>query len=239
MPAMFRVLPALVIVFPSPLSLAQWDDSRIIGRVAPSVAIISAHTTKGTSIGSGFVVSADGQIATSLHVIEGAESVSVTLATGETYELASVLAYHSRIGLAVIKIAGSGLPVVELGDSDGIAVGEPVAVIGNPRGPGGGVTSGKISEIRENPSDQTYHIMQTDAAISPDDSGGPLINSKGQVIGMIISKLRDPQVWNRAIPINYVRGYLTRPMRPMALSTLQWELKYEALKTGFENWLSP
>lgn len=221
---MSRILIVLVAVFNSSLSLAQSDVSAVIGKVAPSVVAISAKSAKGTSDGSGFIVSADGKIATSLHLIERATSVSVNLATGESYKISSVLAFHPRTNLALIKIDGLRLPAVDLGDSDKIVIGEMAVVVGSPEGSAGTATPGKISAIRPNPSDNTHSLLQTDAVVNSRDSGGPLVNSKAQVIGMIVSKSHDSKLVNFAIPINYLRGYLAQPMLPMNLGKFRTEL---------------
>ena len=136
-------------------------------------------------LGSGFIVSSDGQIVTNNHVVEGAETVTVKLADGRSFE-ASVVGSDPMTDIAVLKInADVDLPFVAFGSSKGLRVGDEVVAVGNPFGLGGTVTSGIISalsrDINAGPFDD---FIQTDAAINRGNSGGPLFNNEGAVIGM-------------------------------------------------------
>lgn len=135
--------------------------------------------------GSGFIISEDGYIVTNNHVVEGATSVKVTLNNDETFD-AEIVGLDSRMDLALLKInADSKLPFISFGDSERSRVGEWVIAIGNPLGLGGSVTAGIISalgrDIRSGPYDS---FIQTDAPINRGNSGGPLINLNGEVIGV-------------------------------------------------------
>jgi len=136
------------------------------------------------SLGSGFIVNADGYVVTNNHVVDGATEIKVTLADGR--ELAAkVLGRDPKTDLALLKIDATGLPLIALGDSTQLQVGEPVMAIGNPFGLEQTVTTGIVSAtgrvIGEGPYDD---FIQTDASINPGNSGGPLINSKGQAVGI-------------------------------------------------------
>ncbi len=136
-------------------------------------------------LGSGFIVSADGKIVTNHHVVEGAETVTVKLADGRSFE-ATVEGSDPMTDIAVLKIkADVDLPFVEFGTSKGLRVGDEVVAVGNPFGLGGTVTSGIISalsrDIQSGPFDD---FIQTDAAINRGNSGGPLFNNAGAVIGV-------------------------------------------------------
>jgi serine protease Do len=143
-----------------------------------------------TSLGSGFVIDADGYVLTNRHVIEGADEISVTFPNGETYE-AKVVGRDPRTDVALIKIEPKEtLTVLPLGDSDRVEVGEWVMAVGNPFGLGGnsvtvGVVSYKGRDLELGAVPHTsVEMLQTDAAINPGNSGGPLLNTNGEVIGI-------------------------------------------------------
>ena len=136
-------------------------------------------------LGSGFIISADGDVVTNNHVVQDADTVTVKLSDGRSYE-ADVVGTDPATDLALLKItADTPLPAVELGDSSVIRAGDEVVAVGNPFGLGGTVTSGIVSatsrDIRSGPYDD---FIQTDAAINRGNSGGPLFNNAGEVIGV-------------------------------------------------------
>ncbi len=137
--------------------------------------------------GTGIIVTQDGYIATNNHVVDGADSVKVTLYDGTEYP-AKIVGIDKTTDLAVIKIDATALTPAALGDSDALQVGETVVAIGNPLGEklAGSVTSGIISALNRDISTNGYsqEYIQTDAAINPGNSGGALVNIKGQVIGI-------------------------------------------------------
>lgn len=146
------------------------------------------YVTEGA--GSGVIVSSDGYIATNNHVIDGASGITVTLSDGTEYS-AELIASDSKTDLAVIKINAEGLTPAVFGSSSELCVGEPVIAIGNPLGElGGTVTSGIISALdREVTIDgQSMTLLQTDASVSPGNSGGGLFNSSGELIGIVNAK---------------------------------------------------
>jgi S1-C subfamily serine protease len=196
--------------------------AQIAKRDSPSVVVIQGKTASGDVLGSGFVVSKDGKIVTNLHVIRDMKTASVQLANGEIFDSLSVLATDERRDLAVLQIAGFNLPVLELGNSDVVAVGEPLAIIGSPRGLEGTVTAGILSSIRD--SGDGFKVIQTDAAVNPGNSGGPLVNGKGQAIGVVSFQLRSAEGLNFAIPINYVRGLMNTFHSPMTLEQMRKSL---------------
>ena len=112
-------------------------------------------------------------------------------------------------------------PAIELGNSNQVVVGEPLVAVGSPRGLTGTVTAGILSAVRD---DSGVKLLQTDAAVNPGNSGGPLLNNKAQVIGVVVAKVRGEGL-NFAIPINYVRGMLADLSGPpMDLQTLRTKL---------------
>lgn len=166
------------------------------------------RTVRGT--GSGFIINSSGQILTNAHVVNGADTVSVTLKDGRTLE-GEVLGEDPVTDVAVIKIQANNLPAVALGNSDVLQPGEAVIAIGNPLGLDNTVTAGIISATDRSSSDvgvpdKRVGFIQTDAAINPGNSGGPLLNARGEVIGMNTAIIQGAQGLGFAIPINTVQG---------------------------------
>lgn len=134
--------------------------------------------------GSGFIISADGLILTNHHVVEGADEITVRLTDNREFK-GKVLGSDAKTDIAVVKIEASDLPVLKMGNSDELKVGEWVAAIGSPFGLDNTVTSGIVSaKSRKLPSDQYVPFIQTDVAVNPGNSGGPLFNMKGEVVGI-------------------------------------------------------
>jgi hypothetical protein len=206
------------------LNQSPLDSPSIVAKVSPAVVLIKGESASGTVLGSGLIVSPDGKIATNLHVIRDLKTAGVQLASGEIFDSVSVLAFDDRKDLAIVKIAGFDLPTVELGNSNDVKTGERVVVIGSPRGLQGTVTTGVVSAIRDEPSGAGFKLIQTDASVNPGNSGGPLLNGRGQAIGVVTSKLRGSEGLNFALPINYVRGMLENPQKPMSLEELKANL---------------
>ena len=141
-----------------------------------------AQPTQG--LGTGFVISADGQIVTNAHVVDGADTVKVTLPDGRSFD-AEVLGTDPATDIAVVKVDATDLPTLAFGDSDSLQVGQDVVAIGNPFGLGNSVTSGIVSALGRNINSGPFDdFIQTDAAINRGNSGGPLFNAEGQVVGM-------------------------------------------------------
>jgi serine protease Do len=136
------------------------------------------------SLGSGFIISADGYILTNAHVVEAAEDINVKLNDKREFK-AKVIGSDKRTDVAVIKIEASGLPAVKIGDPERLKVGEWVLAIGSPFGFESTVTAGIISaKGRSLPQENYVPFIQTDVAINPGNSGGPLFNLKGEVVGI-------------------------------------------------------
>src|SRR6058998_1705210 len=165
------------------------------------------------SLGSGFVINPNGLIVTNNHVVDGATEIKVTLA--DERELPGrVLGRDPKTDIALLKVDATGLPVVPLGDSSRLQVGEPVMAIGNPFGLEQTVTTGIVSAtgrvIGEGPYDD---FIQTDASINPGNSGGPLINAQGQAVGInaaIFSQSGGSVGIGFAIPVNLAKPVLTQ-----------------------------
>jgi serine protease Do len=161
-----------------------------------------------TSEGSGVIIASDGYILTNRHVIENAETVTVDLSDGESYD-AKVIGSDGRDDLALIKIEPKKpLPVAPLGDSDAIRPGDWVIALGNPYGLEWSVTVGVVSaKGRALPNSTFRDYIQTDAAIYPGNSGGPLFDLAGEVIGINRSVIPDTNL-GFAVPINTAKDIL-------------------------------
>ncbi len=180
----------------------EWDEPllrRFSGRNPASDRV-----ERGT--GSGFLISADGQVLTNAHVINGADRVNVKLKDGRSFA-GKVLGEDPLTDVAVVKIQSTNLPTVALGNSDYLRSGEWAIAIGNPLGLDNSVTIGIVSATERSSSqigvpDKRVGFIQTDAAINPGNSGGPLLNASGEVIGINTAIIQGAQGLGFAIPIN-------------------------------------
>ncbi|HZB40763.1 MAG TPA: trypsin-like peptidase domain-containing protein [Ilumatobacter sp.] len=186
--------------------------------VAVRPAIVAIHTRvtetdvfgqeiQGEAAGSGFVLSADGYVVTNNHVVEGASDITVTFDDGSTEE-AELVGADPRADLAVLHVDRTDLEPLALGDSDAIRVGDPVVAIGNALDLGaeptvtGGLISAKDRTITDPNGSVLADLIQTDAAISPGNSGGPLLDMTGQVVGINTAVAGQGQNIGFAIAIN-------------------------------------
>ena len=188
---------------------------------SPAVVLIMQLDSAGkwTSLGSGFVVSPSGVIVTNNHVIApdtGAVKLTIKLPRGDVYTDVRVIYTETRRDFAVLSVKAMGLPTLKVGDSDTVEVGDQVVAIGNPQGLELTFTSGIVESVRVDPS-QGYRFIQHQAPISHGSSGGPLLNMKGEVVGINTFTIKDAQNLNGAIPINYVKPYFTDA------PTMTWE----------------
>jgi serine protease Do len=166
--------------FGVPAPRQQQPDTPRGRRQGPQQQQPEEETPRG--VGSGFVISADGYILTNAHVVEGADEVYVTLTDKREYK-AKIIGSDKRSDVALVKIEGSNLPRLIFGDSNKLRVGEWVIAIGSPFGLENTVTAGIISAKARDTGDY-LPLIQTDVAVNPGNSGGPLINMRGEVIGI-------------------------------------------------------
>lgn len=221
-----------------PASFASEKDALTVAEVARKVgpAVVAVTTkSKGASgffgtpgvqqgVGSGMIINEEGYVLTNYHVVQGAQEVKVILSTGQEVN-AKTINYDADYDVAVVKITDSiKVPaVVELGDSKALQVGEGVVAIGNPLGKEflGSVTTGVVSALNRNISSENKELsyIQTDAAINSGNSGGPLINTRGQVIGINTAKIKDSGVEGLgfAIPVDAVKDKIQDLSRPILM----------------------
>jgi serine protease Do len=217
---------------PLPPGLGVWVElARVVKPAVANVSTLQRTTPRGgpeeffrrffgepqpgprgrQSLGSGFIVSADGYVVTNVHVVRGASEIVVRLADHSEHK-ARLVGSDPRTDIALLKIDAGGLPTLAFGDSDEVPVGQPVMAIGNPFGLEQTVTTGIVSAkerfIGAGPYDD---FIQTDASINPGNSGGPLVDTRGALIGIntaIFSQSGGSIGIGFAIPVNIAKDVL-------------------------------
>lgn len=211
----FISLCLLLIISFQPSAQAQ-DTRKIAERAFQStVLLIMEDSTDEQSIGSGFFVRR-GQVVTNFHVINDAVEGKAKLVGGEkTYEVEGVTAIRPEQDLALLDVPIPEATVLPLADSNSVQVGEPVYAVGNPKGLEGTFSEGIVSSIRKG---KFGTVLQITAPISAGSSGGPVLNEKGDVVGVSFASLREGQNLNFALPSFYVKTLMSEsgPVRSLA-----------------------
>jgi len=221
---------------------------QIAAAVLPAVVRVQARTSDGRATGSGVIFTADGYVLTNAHVVDGARTIAVTLATAEPLK-ASLVGADPLNDLAVLRVRRSALPVASFGRSADLAVGDAAIVVGSPFGFRGSVTSGIVSALHrvvKVPGDQgpgTGHelvdVIQTDAAINPGNSGGALADGGGRVVGISTAIATSGNVESSAgvgfaIPIEealeVARTLVAK--KPVRVPFLGWEIEDLSAETA-------
>lgn len=187
----------------APLGRARLD----VAALSRAVVTLRAETAAGEATGSGVIVDSTGFVVTASHVIAGATRILVRLVSGEELVVEGVAEVDSRLDIAVLRIAGFGLPTAVLGNSDSVQLGDRLLAIGSPLGLERTVTDGLLSSMR---LDEGIRRMQVSIPVAPGSSGGPVFTEGGAVVGIIVSGIRGggAENLNFAMPINYIRGKL-------------------------------
>ena len=211
---------------------AESPMTHVIKKVSPSVVSISADNNTGA--GTGFIISRDGYIISNKHVVTNlAINYSVTLQTGEKLP-AKILLLDNENDLAILKIEGSNFTFSALGNSDSLKLGENIIVIGNALGQfNNSVSTGVVSGLNRSLSAKNQQtgevvnltgLIQTDAAINLGNSGGPMVDNNGKVMGVNVATVMGMNDVSFSIPINKVNGLLDRikaePLIPQNLQSL-------------------
>ena len=214
---LLRIIPVIVLVFCRISTVSAQTAPEIAEKALAATVYLEMQDSKGVPLGfgSGFFVG-DNLIATNYHVIEGAARGTAKL-VGQfsTYTIEGVTATDQTNDLALLKVTMSGINPLPLGNSSDVKIGETVYVAGNPKGLEGTFSNGIISSRRD---PYTKERLQMTAPISPGSSGGPVLNSKGEVIGVSFMTLVGGQNLNFAIPSRYLTELLieSKPAKPLA-----------------------
>ena len=208
-----QIISAILLVFISSPVFAfgkvEKNPVSIYEKINPAIVTVDSQIPDGLSCGTGCIIDKSGVILTSAHVVDIGKTVVVTMSNGQNYDAKVLKHLGNNKDIALLKIdAKKDLKTVKLGNSSKVKVGQKVLAIGNPFGFSGTLTQGIVSRI-----DYAKNRIQTDAAINPGSSGGPLLNTNGDVIGINQAIYNpDNNISNIGIgfatPINLVKEYL-------------------------------
>lgn len=211
--AIYLALLVLVGASPAYPQTAQQVAKKAFGSTV--LLVMEDANGQPVSLGSGFFVGKN-EIASNLHVVEDAvRGYAKLVGQKNKYDIEGITAIDSERDLVVLKVAASVSPTLTLGDSDAVQVGERVFAVGNPQGLEGTFSQGIVSSVREFGTDK---LLQITAPISPGNSGGPVLNVGGTVVGVSVATFRGGQNLNFAIPSNYLKVLVdkTGPTKPLA-----------------------
>lgn len=200
---------------------------------SPAVFYVEVYDSANRAIatGSGFFIDSTGKAVTNYHVIEGAQSASITTSdTKKTYKVTGVYDYSVQEDWAVIQVDGSGFSCLEIGDTSTVVGGATVYAIGSPLGLQNSISQGLISNVSRIENGVSY--IQTSAAISSGSSGGALINKYGEVVGITSASYLEGQNLNLALPITIIEGYSTAGLQPVSAATPKPSVSYELDKNS-------
>ncbi|MDD5432426.1 MAG: trypsin-like peptidase domain-containing protein [Candidatus Omnitrophica bacterium] len=188
-------------------SLSQNSPRDIFESISPAVVYITNKTLAGEEyLGSGFVVDPKGIVVTNFHVTKLSKEINVKFKNGKSYPVTGIIYYDARFDICIFKIEADDLPTILLGNSDSAYIGDKIYVIGNPLGLEYTFSDGLLSGVREY---NKLKYLQFSAPISPGNSGGPLINSKGEVLGIVTFLMQGGQNLNFALAINTIKPLIT------------------------------
>jgi len=244
---------AQAVVEPDVIRVVEFEQSAIIDavdRVCPAVVTITPRGVRNgrvfpEGVGSGVIYDDEGWIITNRHVVCGADSLSVQLASGQQFD-GVVHGLDTLTDLAIVKIEGAGLPFVTIGNSDTLKVGQLAVAIGSPLGTfTNSVTTGVVSAMGRHidvtdacgttpgSPERLRNLIQTDAAINPGNSGGALVDSAGELIGINTAIAGDAEGIGFAIPIDLARPIMQQAVEGEALSRPWMGIFYTAITPVF------
>jgi len=204
--SLFTATSVLAQSVPSSRDAATW--SAALARVSAATVTLEVQGTCCGASGSGLLLTHTGLIATSAHVIAGAQRVRVRLSTGEVFDAVGMLSYAPRLDLALILIPGVALPSAPLADSDRLVVGQRLLAIGVPFGEGTTVTETLLRAVRTEDGVRWLHMS---VPVFPGAGGGPVVDEQGDVVGLVVvGAAAGAEPLDMAIPINDVRGAVER-----------------------------
>ncbi len=221
---------------PSP-TVTPITESELFNKTVPAIVVVYSFDKNNELMGqgTGFLLTNTGIIATNFHVIDGSYSLRVAFTNGEKYDVKEIVAKDEHRDIAILNVNGFDLPIIKLGNSNNISIGEKVIAIGNPLGLSNTLSSGIISGIRTDLED--YKLIQTTTPISPGSSGGPLLNMKGEVIGITTMYLKGGQNLNFVVPVNYLIALNNKDSETstqLTYSSEDLELKKELAEKYYE-----
>jgi S1-C subfamily serine protease/regulator of sirC expression with transglutaminase-like and TPR domain len=224
LPWMLSVLTALVLSMGTSLVWGQGKvgegPERSVADIAASIRGAVVKVTQvgregAYGVGTGFVVSEDGLIATNRHVIGEARGIRVETSDGKVHEVTEVFASDTRLDLALVRIGAKGLKPLPLGDSDALRQGEPIVAMGNPEGLTYSVVEGVVSEVRR--EIEGVGMIQLAVPIERGNSGGPLLDRQGRVVGILTLKSARTENLGFAMPVNELKRLRDKP-NPVPMS---------------------
>ncbi len=220
----YLVVVALLIAMPL-RAAEQMSVRQIAANAQMAVATVRAYAAgEEISLGSGFFIREDGVLVTNLHVVAGADAISIEIDSGEIYDNVYALAHDERRDLILLQIPASKLFTLSIADDRSIEVGDRVFVIGNPLGLEGTFSDGMLSAKRV---EDGVAYLQVTAPISQGSSGGPVLNSAGQAIGVTTLTYTEGQNLNMAIPARHAADLLALAGEPVLFETMAADLKPE------------
>ena len=231
MPRRMLSIVAAIAVFGTCMASAQ-SVQEIARNALESTVLLVMEDANGQplSLGSGFLVG-DGEIASNLHVVAGSSSGYAKLVHQETkYEINGIVAADPERDLVILNISGGRAPILPFGNSEDVRVGQTVYAAGNPQGLEGTFSQGIVSGIRAVGDDE---LLQITAPISHGSSGGPVLNGKGEVIGVSVAAFAGGQNLNFAIPSDYLKALLRRTGPPMPLRQAKMAETQQSVLAGF------
>jgi len=209
-------IPLMLVLSGGGVSAKSFEQIALEQR--PGIVAVISLGHQGVSLGTGFLIEARGYVLTNFHVIQQGTLIGVKFYNGDIYD-AEMLTYDEDKDIAILKINGADFPTVPLGNSSQLKIGEQVIAIGNPLGQEGVVTPGRIKRVcyvrsstvlcGRKPKKYDYQLIETSTPLLPGNSGGPLINTRGEVIGVNTLRSNYPSI-NFAVPINYAKNLLSQ-----------------------------